>query len=196
MTAEWLERLQAIVRRYIDPQRYEWKPAVDPIPTMAQINEVYGDPEPIWRDGKGHVSSTWERAHCHTVSASLIPGYDKRIYMHSLVAPHFREAMRRAVAACPEYTFRRIGCFNPRKMRHDANAPWSTHTWAIAFDINADTNKAFMREPGDPRPFEVGWDQRSDLPVGVVQAFESVGFEWGGRWSGYVDPMHFQLVRT
>ena len=31
------------------------------------------------------------------------------------------------------------------------------------------------------------------LPRAFVEAFEGAGFEWGGRWRGYVDPMHFQV---
>ena len=31
------------------------------------------------------------------------------------------------------------------------------------------------------------------LPRAFVEAFESVGFSWGGRWKGYCDPMHFSF---
>ena len=200
MTAPWLEHLRAIVRKYIDPQRYEWKPAVDPVPRYVQLDEVYGDPKPRWVNGRGFCDAGWESRHCLVVSASRIVGYHRRLYMHKLVATHFREAMRRAVEACPEYSFEKIGCFNPRKMRFDADAPWSTHTWAIAFDLNDGKNRAFQRKAIDPMPFDVGWDRFSDLPQGVVAAFEGVGFTWGGRWGngkrgGYCDPMHFQLAR-
>ena len=174
----WLDELRRIVRQYIDPQRYDWRPTVDPIPSgQAQIIATYGRP-PVW-DGQ---RKKWvEGFHGVVLSASRIPGYDRRLYIHKLVAPHFCEAMRLAVDACPDYRFRRIGCYNPRKKRHstDPDAEWSTHAWGIALDINPDTNRA---------------GTTGDLPEGVVNAFERVGFRWGGRWKRR-DPMHFQLAR-
>lgn len=113
--------------------------------------------------------------------------------MHRKVAGHFIEAMSRAVEACPEYKFSRIGCFNPRHQRYDPNRPPSDHTWAIAFDINAQSNRW---APGQIEPWSDRWGEYSDLPRGVVEAFESVGFEWGGRWRGARDTMHFSLRQT
>ncbi len=195
MAAPWLEHLRAIVRRYIDPQRYEWKPTVSPIPVgRKEMVQVYGDPAPQkGTDGKVRCSSAWESRHCLTVSAARIPGYHRRIYMHKKAAPHFIEAMRRARRACPDYEFHKIGCFNPRRQRFDRYRPWSDHTWAIAFDLNDGTNHW---APAGVEPFSQGWEAYSDLPRGVVEAFESVGFEWGGRWHGARDTMHFSLRRV
>jgi len=176
---------------------------LDRIPVgRAEMIAVYGDPV-VTYDAKGivKVDRKWEYANLATVPAALIPGYHRRIYMHRLVAPYFKEAMRRAVAVCPDYRFAKIGCFAPRHMRHSKTRPLSDHTWAIAFDVNAEQNKAFTRNASGPLPFCPGWKKHSDLPQGVVEAFESVGFEWGGRWGngpsgGYCDPQHFQLRKT
>lgn len=46
-----------------------------------------------------------------------------------------------------------------------------------AIDINAPTN---------------GRGTRGDIPLKVVQMWESFGFTWGGRWS-YTDPMHLEF---
>ena len=118
--------------------------------------------------------------------------------MHRLVAPYFVEAMRRAKVVTPGYSVTRIGCFNPRHMRHDKSRPLSDHTWAIAFDVNSSTNRAFYRKPTDPLPFEEGWEEFSSMPEAFVLAWESVGFTWGGRWGngkrgGFCDPMHYSL---
>ena len=192
----WTDKLRELLAR-LDHPRSSWTPTVEPIPKgMAEMIEVYGDPDPKpdpKRRGKLIVSKQWEYANCKTVSASVIPGYHRRIYMHRLVAPHFIEAMRRAHEACPQYEFKSIGCFNPRHQRFDPTRPPSDHTWAIAFDINPEPNKW---APKGTKPFDPDWDLWSDLPRGVVEAFESVGFEWGGRWRGRKDSMHFSLRRV
>lgn len=69
-----------------------------------------------------------------------------------------------------------IGCYNFRKSRHGDRL--STHCWAIAVDVNAETNA-------------LGTD--GDMPMEVVKVFEDRGWTWGGRW-GYRDPMHFQAA--
>lgn len=160
---------------------------------------AYGDPQVSYTSsGEAKVSRKWERANMVIVPASLIPGYDKRLYMHRLVEPYFREAMRRASIVCPEYRPQRIGCFAPRHQRHDRKRPLSDHTWGIAFDVDPHLNRSFYQMPDAPKvePFGVGWESLSSLPEPFVSAFESVGFEWGGRWSTFVDPMHFSLRTT
>ena len=66
---------------------------------------------------------------------------------------------------------------------------------AIAFDIDPSKNRAWSRKkyPKRPHPFQIGWDEFSDIPEGVIIAFESCGFEWGARWKTFCDPMHFSL---
>jgi len=160
--------------------------------------ETYGDPSVTYsKKGTAKVSRAFARK-LHTVPPGVIAGYHRRIYMHDLVAPYFREAMRRSSMVAPGYEFKSIGCFNPRHMRHDKRRPLSDHTWGIAFDVNARENRAFYRKPTDPLPFEDGWKGFSDLPQSVILAWESVGFTWGGRWgngkrAGFCDPMHFSL---
>lgn len=170
-----------------------------------EMIEVYGDPGcKIKRGLTGKIkvvpSKKWEYKNCSTIPAKAIPGYHRKIYMHTKVAPYFREAMRRATSENPLYKFKKIGCFNPRFMRFNPEMPLSDHTWGIAFDINSSQNKSFTRGKTTPMPLKPGWEEFSDIPEGVVCAFESVGFEWGGRWGkevgGYVDPMHFSLRRT
>lgn len=217
----WMvDKLREVMSR-IEPGRYQWKPSVDPIPVGREaMLEVYGDPNPSWSDERQCwiANPKWEMSHCKTVSASKIPGYDKRIYMHKLVAPHLIRAMELSVEACPDYEFRKIGCFNVRRMRHDTPEKarkenrklldWSDHYAAISFDINDKKNRGRYYSVGDPGPFEPGWNLFSDIPMGVVEAFTSVGFDWGGFWGlwynqktekwepikgAFFDPMHFSL---
>lgn len=69
------------------------------------------------------------------------------------------------------------GVFNPRMKRgYDS---LSTHTWAIAIDLN-------------PSLAPLGEDPTGQ-PDFIVEAFEKRGFIWGGRWSR-PDGMHFQAA--
>jgi len=67
------------------------------------------------------------------------------------------------------------GCFNFRLMR--GRDLLSTHSWAIAIDIN-------------PHLCPLGADPARQ-PEFIVEAFVRRGFEWGGRWKR-PDGMHFQ----
>lgn len=170
-----------------------WVPTVDPIPVgRKEMMEVYGDPEP-WNDqGVVHINPNWERKHMIVVSASLIYGYHRPIYMHKKVKAHFLEAMRRSVLACPGYAFVNIGCFNPRFQRNDPSRPISDHTLGIAFDLNGRDGQNKWA-PDDIEPWSDGWSRYSNLPREVVESFESVGFDWGGWWKGGRDTMHMSL---
>lgn len=175
-----------------------WSPTVDPIPHgWAETLARYGDPglriDPR-NKCKYIVDQRWESENLAVVAASLIPGYHRPIYMHRLVKPHFLEAMRRVSIDAPYYTFDDIGCFNPRHIKDDPDLPPSDHALAIAFDLNG--RKRNHWAPGYLEPWAAGWSQYSDLPRAVVYAFEGVGFEWGGRWAGSRDTMHFSLRRV
>ena len=72
-----------------------------------------------------------------------------------------------------------FGCWCPRHKMHNPKNGLSTHSWAIACDINWATNM----------PGKVG-----DLNPAIVEVFEACGFEWGGRWRTR-DDMHFQYAK-
>jgi hypothetical protein len=186
------------------PEWEEFNGGLDKIPVgLKEREEVYGVPILQIR-----ANNTWNvdrkfAKNLFTVSSSEFVSYVRDLYVHRKVAPYFVEALRRAQDVCPEWKPKRIGCFNPRRMRHSKNprVPLSDHTWGIAFDIDSKTNRAWSRKRFPNRqhiPFAPGWDENSDIPEGVVLAFESLGFDWGGRWAHprngtFVDPMHFSL---
>lgn len=162
----------------------KWQPFEGPLKEIPKgrtaLYEVYGDPGfQTKADGKVTVSPVWERASC--VTARGLPGYAKPVYVHRLVEPYLREAMRRSVIAAPTYVIKTLGCFAPRHQRHDPSRPFSDHSWACAVDINSASN----------RPLTPG-----DMPPEFVEAWESVGFESGSQWKSFEDPMHFQLRRS
>lgn len=183
----------------------------------SEILQTYGRP---WLDDTSNrIDRIWERKNLR-VAEHLWGAWngkksgESRLYMHRLVEPYFREALYRCSDAGVLDYVTKVGCFNPRRMRHDtpekARAEnrrlrdWSRHTWGIAFDINDTANRGVYFNARAPQPWSDAW--RAVWPEGVpqalVEAFESVGFRWGGRWRAvdargrvFVDPMHFELAR-
>lgn len=158
----------------------------------AAVIRTFGDPGM----GATKADPKWERQYM-TVATGL-PGTwnggKGRLYVHRLAEEYVREALRRCEEAGVLSYITRLGCFNFRHMRHDARMPLSYHSWGIALDVNSGANAGrYVDHP--PAPFTDAWRALWPLgmPEALVQAFESTGWRWGGRWRGYVDPMHFQL---
>jgi len=68
------------------------------------------------------------------------------------------------------------GCFVIRPSRSDQRP--SVHSWALAIDVNASSNRL---------------GTRGDMNYELVKCFTDSGFVWGGEWKK-PDPMHFQYV--
>ncbi len=163
------------------------QPAVLAVPHgLSAIIETYGDP---LFDGEG-VSNAWESG--AMVRAVNLPCGVGKKYIHRKV----EEPLRAALAACEalgdDYQLKTLGCFAPRWKRAHGGVV-STHTWGIAFDVNAVTNPMLTNCPltDARRRFDEGY---FDIPRAWVEAWRRAGFVWGGDFTGRVfDPMHFQL---
>lgn len=172
-----------------------WPPFDGPLERIprhrADVYAMFGDP------GKGEPDPAWERANIITVRD--LPGVPPvwHFQTHRKVEPYIREALRRAAIAAPEYRIERAASRVFRHIRHDPKAPLSMHSWGIAFDVDAKHNGGKSFDKGKkPSPWSTGWLKAwpQGLPQAFVEAVESVGFWWGGRWSAaYVDPMHFEF---
>ena len=162
------------------------------IRNRADMYRVLGNP------GVGKADKKWERANIVELhGAKAMPGVPGRWYfkVHRLIEPNMREAFRRAAIACPEYEIERAASYVFRHMRHDPKMPLSDHAWGAAVDVDPALNKAITFKPNKtPKPWSAAWMNLwpSGLPRGFVDAFKSCGFQWGGDWKGYCDPMHFQ----
>ncbi len=72
------------------------------------------------------------------------------------------------------------GLWVPRHMTWNPDRSLSSHSWGIAFDINASRN---------PYGGGVTPENRS-----LNEVFNRYGFAWGGDWNGAKDAMHWELA--
>jgi hypothetical protein len=74
---------------------------------------------------------------------------------------------------------------------------WSQHAYGLAIDINPFHNPYVKGELVLPELATVYADRSLALPGmivegdPVVQAFDAIGWGWGGRWTTLTDPQHF-----
>ena len=103
-------------------------------------------------------------------------GFPKRIFINKEFRPVLEKALRSVIDK--GYTKSIIswdGCFVIRKKV--SGSSMSLHSWAIAIDINASSNRY-----GVP----------PTISRNIVKCFVDAGCDWGGYWSK-PDGMHFQL---
>lgn len=154
-------------------------PSLPKVPNgYDELTRLFGKP---WEDGTRDGSVWWtkwqEPVH---VPASFAFNRSDTLYVNRYVVPvveaTFNDIDRRGLASQVK-TF--DGCFNVRPIRgyEAANPPrYSIHTWGLAIDLNAATN---------------GLGIVGDMHPGIVAAFKSFGWVWGGDFKR-LDPMHFQ----
>lgn len=162
--------------------------------TIAELNAVYGDP----RGDDGKVNPAWKKKHLITAEPGTLPGVfpdgdGRYVTVHRLVMPYLVEGLTRGLIVCPDYRVK-IGGFNYRHMRGNRKMPLSRHAWGCAIDPNSEFNGVAYNWTAEPWSPE--WMDRwpDGHPRAWVEAMESVGWRWGGRWKGFCDPMHFELA--
>jgi len=157
-------------------------------PSYAQLFDVFDDFRvPGWQEAylvKCDLSFATKRLAHVKIGWADKPAFSHRTWFgfrcHKYVVPHMQKAFEGIVFKEAEQALLTFdGCFNIRYMR--SSAKWSTHSWAIAIDLNARWNRFGHTQ--------FNMDRR------IVDAFESAGFTWGGRWH-YLDAMHFQFCKS
>ncbi len=164
------------------------------LPTRRTMRSVYGDAAALGKDGMRRRLTTLEG----------LPGRFNRgdgvLYgVHERAAPH----LRLALDLCERFgvidEIYRIGTFNYRHMRHDPKRPLSFHSYGVALDLNPRENFGWVPKGSERRiaPFSDEWIKKypRGLSEVAVQCFKKAGYAWGGDWSSFRDPMHFELVR-
>ena len=101
-----------------------------------------------------------------------------KIYCNKDFQPFLEEALRNVVTRGLIGQLREWGgCFCIRAKV--ANSSMSLHSWGMAVDINASTNR-FGHKP--------------TLSSELVKCFTDAGLDWGGNWHmPNTDGMHFQM---
>jgi hypothetical protein len=90
--------------------------------------------------------------------------------------------------------------FNCRKAVSSGPPHWSAHAYGVAIDVNPVENpylEGGRVHPASGADYVDRSNQRPGMatPGGVlVRAFASVGWQWGGRWSGTPDYQHFSAT--
>jgi hypothetical protein len=110
------------------------------------------------------------------------------VQVHVKVAPALErvvarlEPLARADPKVAAAIARPAGGFLARNIAGTART--SPHSWGIAVDLDTRTSDYWKWSKGPHR-----W--RNRIPQSIIEAFESEGFIWGGRWYHY-DTMHFE----
>jgi hypothetical protein len=161
--------------------------AVDPA-VIARIRGWFPPPdgyaELVARFGRiqvadGDVTTPgWEAEHMIVARAAWLP--KGRLYVNKAIWPMLEDAFLACLKLEDGYLIRTLGCFAPRCKR--VNGDLSTHSWAIAVDLNADKN-----------PLRPDGVLETDIPPAWIAEFEKRGFYWGGRFKK-PDAMHLQYV--
>ena len=153
--------------------------------TDTQVIAIFGDPAPyVLKDGS--VSQRWPDSILATIAlpAPLPLSWDRnhtvtRLRVHRKLVGAFRAAF--ATVHEDEEAWASLGdtggAYAWRPQRGAKRL--SRHSWAIAVDVDVADNPL----GGTPH-----------MHPGVIAAFVSQGFEWGGAWRTRKDPMHFEFV--
>jgi len=160
--------------------------------TSAQWKAAAGTPGP--------PGSAWEKA--NIVDAKNLDERHGSTGVFRLALPYAKEGIARVRAT--GYPVERCGGYVYRHIRHDPTMPLSKHASGLALDLNSNANfsKTFDVNEDGPEPFTPAWCAIWNHPHAItqqaVEAMESCGWKWGGRWRapkgkrGFRDPMHFQ----
>jgi len=154
-----------------------------PKPTKTGLSRFYGSFKfAELSGGNVRILGDWVQDNIVTVSVKVRgPRRVLRIQLHRKVAPMFEDLMDYIYESFPGYEIKQLGGFCARHKMHDPRRGLSIHSWGGAVDINWKTNPVSRK-------------LITDFPDGFAETFEGAGWNWGGRWRGTKDTMHFQFT--
>lgn len=158
------------------PSESPQKPLIHPPSTREELYELFGDPleSGYWKRYGDFLQTPSELNHVFTYKWQERNGF----WCNTLLIPVFNKVYTKiAKESLGKHLHSFDGCRSVRNIR--GGDKLSMHSWAIAVDHNAKTNR--LGTKGDMHPE-------------IVSAFESEGFTWGGRFKRQ-DPMHFEFTK-
>jgi hypothetical protein len=166
----------------VDPGEDEGERKVTFPRGLDEIKQFYGDPHDF-RLGDGGIDARWEALLRFVQLPAAIPlGWDhsirvNRIRIHYRLVPSIERIFYKLYDQGLWEMIRSFdGTYVWRAKR--SGEKLSTHSWGIAIDLNASTNRL---------------GTRGDMPIEIIRAFDEEDWEWGGEWHR-PDPMHFQAA--
>lgn len=142
--------------------------------------------------GRIRILGDWAQDNIVTVEIEELRRFVStgKVECHRAIAPSlkaaFAEISRRGLL---DRIVTYDGLWVPRHKTWDVNRGLSSHSWGIAFDINASWNGYGVAPPAVGRRGSV---------IELVPIFETFGFAWGGNFrpASSRDGMHFEYCRT
>ncbi|MEA2461065.1 MAG: hypothetical protein QOH90_1242 [Actinomycetota bacterium] len=168
-------------------ERSSWRPKC-PV-TLDQLSYVTMT---FW--GFDHLSHTGEMIVNASVAEDVV-GVFRKLYEAHFPIEEMRVGTLREQRAPPTGDTDDTSSFECRPVT--LGNSWSEHSYGLAIDINPFHNP-YVR--GDlvapelaPAYADRSWKRRGMIFEGdvVTQAFDAIGWGWGGRWSSLKDYMHF-----
>ena len=144
-------------------------------------------------DGRAHVGSlVVNRRATDDVTAAFRRLYEARVPIRRMAPVSAYRGSDDASMAADN-----TSAFNCRRAVGSATGSWSMHAYGLAVDVNPVENPYVLGGrvlPPAGRRFLDRTAARRGMAVAggaLVRAFESVGWGWGGAWSGSPDYQHF-----
>ena len=171
---------------------YSWRPGCPLAPGALRMIQLS-----YWGfDGRAHAGRiVVNEAVVAQVVSVFRTLYDQRFPIYELVPVDAYHGDDNAAAAADD-----TSGFNCRYAVAPGTPQWSVHAYGEAIDVN-DVQNPYVDGSTIIPPSGAAYTNRSDvrpgmaLPGGVlVQAFATVGWKWGGRWSPGTDYQHFSLT--
>lgn len=168
---------------------YTWRPGC-PVPP-ADLRDLHLT---YWGfDGAAHTGSIIVNASVATSVITVFRAlYGERFPLAEMVPEDAYHGDDNAAAAADD-----TSGFNCRDVVAPGPPQWSVHAYGEAIDVNDVQNPYIDGStviPPAGRPYFDRADVRPGMAVpggDLVEAFASVGWQWGGRWTGSPDYQHF-----
>ena len=140
-----------------------------------------------WGDPGGPANPKTSAAF-HARNIIVVSAGNIKLAVHKGIAPLVITGIKKCVAI--GYTFDKVaddwGYANRYIRGAEARKVLSNHAWGLALDLNATKN-----------PMTSDGKRHTDMPATVVAIWTSLGFQWGGNYTGSrKDTMHYEFAGT